>query len=238
VVFVADDLAAWLIGLLADAARKKLTSLILGSEQERALRSAATAAVQLSAAELRPGDAQQAEHVALIISQVFGEPAPTVPLAGNATVLEALQAGIARRLAVLDDASLTGTGQSSAQVMGVPGAEVAQKLTAHLLREIVARGSRGGLLEPLANQLNHDRAYLQGLRSKARSTNSMTSFWRYWRYWVTLTRRRQWSCRLTGRLYESSAGLCTSECRSCSAGSGTLWRSLPSRLVTRRTGGW
>jgi hypothetical protein len=164
VVFVADDLAAWLIGLLADAARKKLTSLILGSEQERALRSAATAAVQLSAAELRPGDAQQAEHVALIISQVFGEPAPTVPLAGNATVLEALQAGIARRLAVLDDASLTGTGQSSAQVMGVPGAEVAQKLTAHLLREIVARGSRGGPLEPLANQLNHDRAYLQGLR--------------------------------------------------------------------------
>lgn len=42
VVFVADDLAGWLIGLLADAGRKKLTSLVLGSEQERALRSAAS----------------------------------------------------------------------------------------------------------------------------------------------------------------------------------------------------
>jgi len=36
VVFVADDLAAWLIGVLADAGRKKLTRLVLGSDQERA----------------------------------------------------------------------------------------------------------------------------------------------------------------------------------------------------------
>ena len=36
-MFVADDLGAWLIGLLADIGRKKLTAVILGSEQERAL---------------------------------------------------------------------------------------------------------------------------------------------------------------------------------------------------------
>jgi hypothetical protein len=30
VVFVVDDLAAWLAGLLADAGRKKLTTLVLG----------------------------------------------------------------------------------------------------------------------------------------------------------------------------------------------------------------
>ena len=41
VVFVADDLAAWLVGLLADAGRKKLTTLVLGTDQERALRQAA-----------------------------------------------------------------------------------------------------------------------------------------------------------------------------------------------------
>jgi hypothetical protein len=45
VVFVADDLGAWLIGLLADAGRKKLTALILGSDQERALRQAAADAL-------------------------------------------------------------------------------------------------------------------------------------------------------------------------------------------------
>ena len=70
-VFVADDLAAWLVGLLADAGHKKLTSLILGGDQERALRSAATAAVQRTANELRPGDEQRAEQLAIVISEVF-----------------------------------------------------------------------------------------------------------------------------------------------------------------------
>jgi hypothetical protein len=56
VVFVADGLGAWLIGLLADRSRKKLSTLVLGTDQERALRSAATAAIDRVAAELRPGD--------------------------------------------------------------------------------------------------------------------------------------------------------------------------------------
>ncbi len=47
VSFVADDLAAWLVSLVADAGRKRLTSWLLGDEQERALRQAATAAVPI-----------------------------------------------------------------------------------------------------------------------------------------------------------------------------------------------
>lgn len=35
VVFVADDFVAWLIGALADAGRKKLVALILGSDRPR-----------------------------------------------------------------------------------------------------------------------------------------------------------------------------------------------------------
>jgi hypothetical protein len=42
VVFVADDLGAWLVGLLADAFLKKLITRVLGSDKERALRQAAT----------------------------------------------------------------------------------------------------------------------------------------------------------------------------------------------------
>ena len=117
-VFVADDLGAWLIGLLADAGRKKLTTLVLGSDQQRALRSAATTAVQQTAKDLRAGDDEQAGQLALVVSEVFGEPAPGAPLPGHETVLEALQAGIGGQLAVLDDAGLTGTGQSSADVLG------------------------------------------------------------------------------------------------------------------------
>jgi tetratricopeptide (TPR) repeat protein len=158
--FVADNLGAWLIGLLADRGRRRLTTVVLGTDQERALRQAATVAVQLTASELSSGDAEQMAQLAMVVSQVFGEPVPAAPLAGQGTVLEALQAGIAARLAVLDDASLTGTGQSSADVLGVPGNVVADTLTGHLLREIVSRGSCGGPLEPLANQLSHDKAYL------------------------------------------------------------------------------
>jgi hypothetical protein len=164
VVFVADDLAAWLVGLLADAGRKKLTALVLGSEQERALRQAATTAVQDTAEEMSPSGSEQAGQIAMVISEVFRESMPAAPRAGSVTLLEGLQAAIAGQLAVLDDAGLTGTGQSSADVLGVPGTVLADKLTGHLVREIMLRGSRGGPLTPLADQLNHDLTHLQGQR--------------------------------------------------------------------------
>ena len=161
VVFVADDLGAWLIGLLADAGRKKLTTFVFGTDQERALRSAAKAAVRLTAAELCPGNAKEAEELAMVISQVFCETAPAAPLARPGTVLEALQAGVAGQLAVLDDAGLTGAGQSSAAVLGVSGMVLAEKLTGHLVREVWAGAARGGPLAPLASQLNHEVTHLR-----------------------------------------------------------------------------
>jgi hypothetical protein len=164
VVFVADALGAWLVEQLADAGRKKLTELILGSEQERALRRAADAAVWATAEEVCPPDGEQAEQVAGVISEVFGDPLPAAPLAGPVMLLKGLQTGIARQLAVLDDAELTGTGQASADVLGVPGTVLADRLTAHLVREIIVRGSGGGPLTPLADQLNHELTRLQGQR--------------------------------------------------------------------------
>jgi hypothetical protein len=41
VAVIADDLGAWLVERLADAGSKKLIALVLGSDQERALRKAA-----------------------------------------------------------------------------------------------------------------------------------------------------------------------------------------------------
>jgi tetratricopeptide (TPR) repeat protein len=163
-VFVADDLAAWLISVLADAGRKKLIKFVLGTDQDRALRRAATDALKLTASELRPESSERAEELALVVSQVFGEPALMAPPAGYQTVLEALQAGITGQLAVLDDASLTGTGLSSADVLSVPPGMLAQKLTGHLVRAIVVDGARGGPLAPLAAQLNNDAIQLQGQR--------------------------------------------------------------------------
>jgi tetratricopeptide (TPR) repeat protein len=161
---VADDLVAWLISLIADAGRKKLITWVLGNEQERALRQAATAAVQLTAEEICAEGGERAEELAIVISHVFSEPLPRGSLAAQATLLQAFQAGIAEQLAVLDEAKLTGTSQSSAQVLGVPAALLADRLTAHMIREIIIRGSRGGALGPLAAQLNHDVTHLQGQR--------------------------------------------------------------------------
>ena len=163
-VFVADALGGWLVGQLADAGRKKLTELILGSEQERALRRAADAAVWATAEEMSPSGGEQAGQVAIVISEVFRDPAPAAPLARPVMLLEGLQAGIAGQLAVLDDAELTGTWQSSADVLGVPGAVLADRLTGHLVREIIVRGSGGGPLKPLADQFNHELTQLQGQR--------------------------------------------------------------------------
>jgi hypothetical protein len=163
VAFVVDDLVAWLVGLLADAGRKKLTALVLGSDQERALGRAATAAIQLTVTQLIPPEDERAEQLAMVVSEVFRGP-PGVALAGQGTILEALQAGIAAKVAVLDDPGLTGTGQSSAEGLGVSGSVLAEALAGHLIQEIMLRGSVGGPLAPLADQLNHDVTHMQGQR--------------------------------------------------------------------------
>jgi hypothetical protein len=159
-VWVADDLAAWLVEQLADAGRRRLADFVLGDEFERALEQAATAAVRATANELSPGDADRAEHLAMVISERFGTPVPDVPT-GRMTVLETLRTGIAQQVAVLEDPELTETGMSSAEVAGVEAGVLAPVLTRHLLTRIVTRGARGGPLFPLAAQLNADVARFQ-----------------------------------------------------------------------------
>jgi hypothetical protein len=162
VVFVADALGGWLVGLLADAGRKKLVTLVLGTDQQRALRPAVKAAVEATAAQLAPSD-EQAERLAMTVGEVFRD-APKVTLARRKTLLEALQAGIAARLAVLDDPDATGTGQSSMELLGIPAGALAETLAGHLVHEITVGGAQGGPLTPLANQLNQDMTHLQGQR--------------------------------------------------------------------------
>ena len=103
----------------------------------------------------------------MIISEVFGIAMPDALPAGRATLLDALQAGIAAQLALLGDPGLTDTGRSSADVLGISVTVLAEKLTSHIVREIVVRGAGGGPLQPLAAQLNHDVTHLQGRRLEA-----------------------------------------------------------------------
>lgn len=148
---IVDDLVAWLVTVLSDSGRRRLTDWIFGDEQERALRQAATAAVQRTAQELCPGGGEGAGVLATVVSEVFGRHLPALATAGDSTLLERLQSGIASQVAVLDDASLTGTGRSSSQLLGVSGAAIARSLTSHLVSEIKARAERGGPLTPVAS---------------------------------------------------------------------------------------
>ena len=140
-MFVVDDLLAWMVGLVADAGRKKLVTLVLGSDQERALRSAVKAAVESTAAQVA-SSAEQADQLATAVGKVF-RGAPKVALAGQATLLEALQAGIADRLAAPDDPDAIGTGRSSMELLGVSAGVLAETLAGHLVHEITARGAQG-----------------------------------------------------------------------------------------------
>ena len=159
--FVVGAFAAWLVEQVADATRTRLVAFLAGDEYERALRKAADAAIRLTAEAFYPSDGAKAEYLGSVIDQVFGEPVSVDLAPGQATLLQALQAGISARLVPLDDTRLTGTGQSSAELLGVSGMELAHQLASHLVREIISRGARGGPLAPLADQLSHNETQLQ-----------------------------------------------------------------------------
>lgn len=91
---------------------------------------------------------------------------PNAPLVEEQpTILQALQAALAVQVAVLGDEGLTGTGQSSTEVLGLSVEEITQTLVDSVVQEIVARGAGGGPLAALANQLNHNLTQLQGERA-------------------------------------------------------------------------
>jgi hypothetical protein len=176
VVFAVGAFGAWLVEQVADAGRKKLTELIFGDEQDRALRQAAAAAIWATVYEFSLPDSESAGQAAMVIDQVFTDPQPDIIRAGPVMLLEGLQAGVTRQLAVLDDVAVTGTGYSSADILGMPGAVLADRLTGHLVCEIIVRGSGGAALTPLADQLNHEltRLYLgQRIELGAQRVESM-----------------------------------------------------------------
>lgn len=165
--FVVDDLASWLVGLLADAGRKRLIGLISGGEQERALRPVTDAAIRRTAEETCHGKGERAEHVARVIGEVFRERSPSAWPTESGTILEGLQLGVAQQLAVLSDADLTGTGQSSEDALGISAELLARTLTDHLVAGIISQGAQAGPLSALANQLNHDWTHLQNQQTYA-----------------------------------------------------------------------
>lgn len=150
-----------MITLLAESGRAKLTTLVLGSEQERALHSVAKAAIELTVQEIYPADEEKAAQLTLVIGEVFNKPVPNNLRGGRTTMLDALKNGVGGQLAVLGDPTLTGQHQSAAEMFGISATELVDTLIKNLVWQITIRASRGGPLVPLATQINHDMTHLQ-----------------------------------------------------------------------------
>ncbi len=154
---VVAGLAEWLVGLLREAARKGLISLVFGTELERALWDVTKAAVSGTATELRPDGGEPAAERERVIGQVVRARVPReLDLTAGRTLLPAISSGVAAQAAVLDDRDLTEQGVSSADILGVPARVIGERLTEHLSAGIRSAGLGGGPLKPLADQLNSD----------------------------------------------------------------------------------
>jgi tetratricopeptide (TPR) repeat protein len=157
---------SWLLEQFAHSAGRRAGEALFGAEQERALSAASDAAIKRTARHLRRNASNEdVEHLAAVLDQVLQARLPIAPLDEQLTILQTLQAGLTRQLAVLDDASLTETGQSSAQALGLPVERITEMLIRSIVQEIITQGTHGGPLAPLANQLNHDLTHLQDQRT-------------------------------------------------------------------------
>jgi hypothetical protein len=160
---IAEAFGGWLVEQVADATRAKLRNWLLGSDQERALRSAAANAIAEASRRLCPsGDADEISNLQRILDQVFELRNPGSLSGASPTILQGLQVSIAAQLAVLGDRTITGTGESSAGRLGLEVELLTETLSQEVIRAIITQGSTGGPLAGLASQLNHDVTHLQG----------------------------------------------------------------------------
>jgi tetratricopeptide (TPR) repeat protein len=166
--FVAQAFASWLVGVVADFGRVRLSRLIFGTDQERALRHAGTVVVWRISVDLHEGDEKRAEHLATVLDRLFESSVPRNVGPGQGTLLEAIRHGIALQLESLADADIAGPGGSPADPFGMSITMLADRLAGGLIQEILDSGARGGPLAPLANQLNHDAARLQARHIEAK----------------------------------------------------------------------
>jgi tetratricopeptide (TPR) repeat protein len=162
--FIADQFASWLFGLLADASFKQLTALVFGSDQKRALRRAAVAAIELTAREFYPESDEHAAALAGIMNHAFGNPIPEGSTTGHSSLLQAIELGISQQLTLLDEAELAELGSSLELLTQVSANSLSARLADHFIQQIFVRGARGGPLAPLADQLNHEMTRRQGQR--------------------------------------------------------------------------
>jgi Effector-associated domain 2 len=145
-------LVAWLIAALGDRTLKGLKLLVKGKPEREALLAAMQVA---SGALLERVPAPARAGFAAALSNCLSQP-PAIVLDGEIPVKAALVEGMLAQVRPLADASITTSGRSYLDEVGVPDSVVLADLPDFVIRSIQQVGAGSPALQPLVGQLNAD----------------------------------------------------------------------------------
>jgi hypothetical protein len=145
-------LVAWLVAVLGDRALKGLRVITVGKPERTSLAAAMRVACQ-ALLDRVPLNAR--EPLAGALEMSFNKP-PAVVLDGTVSVKTALINGVLAQASPLWDRSITTTGRSYLQELGVDEALIKAELPGIVIRSIQQVGPSHPALQPLVSQVNAD----------------------------------------------------------------------------------
>jgi hypothetical protein len=147
---------AWLVALLGDHTLRGVTRVLLGNRDRRAFESALSAAMTVTVATVVQ-DVPPASRDALerALRERFAEP-PASVLDGRTRVRTALIDAVQDQIGPLADPSITPSGRSFLEEIGVDAGQLRDDLAQVAIRGIEQVGPRFPALTPLVTQLNAD----------------------------------------------------------------------------------
>lgn len=147
---------AWLVALLGDHAVGGLTRVLLGSPERRRFAAAMAAATRVTVASvIQCAPAAARDVLAAALTERFAQP-PARVLDGRTRVRTALVAAIQDQISPLADPTLTDSGRSFLQEIGVDAVLLRDNLADVAIRSIEQVGPEFPALTPLVTQLNAD----------------------------------------------------------------------------------
>jgi Effector-associated domain 2 len=145
-------LVAWIVGVLGDKTLKGLRTIVLGKPERQALAVAMDIACRSLLEDVPP---EARESLGQMLADCFSEP-PAAVRDGRVSVKDALIQGLQAKISPLADPSITSTGRSRLDQLGVDGSRLIAEIPGTIIRSIQQVGPSYPVLQPLIAQLNAD----------------------------------------------------------------------------------
>jgi hypothetical protein len=166
---------AWLVALLGDQTLRGVTRVLLGNRDRRAFESALSAAMTVTiAAVLQDVPPASRDALERALRERFAEP-PASVLDGRTRVRTALIDAVQDQIGPLADPSITPSGRSFLEEIGVDAGQLRDDLAQVAIRGIEQVGPGFPALTPLVTQLNADGIVELGEAVGAKVDNILAS---------------------------------------------------------------